>query len=226
MLELAILGLLKEEPLHGYELRKRLRDYLGLFASVSFGSLYPALARLEASGAVRAVEIHRSSTGYPMTGSLSGERTAFRRSRADTNRRSRSRRVYTITEQGQQRFDDLLSATPSQTDDERSFALRWTFARHLRPQARIRLLERHRAQLHQRLEKVSTAAESNGDLDPYSMSLVEHATESTRQDISWLNRLIDAEQRAARAASNLPDRAHDLQGKRTVTPPLRPRNAR
>ncbi|MDQ4089378.1 MAG: PadR family transcriptional regulator, partial [Actinomycetota bacterium] len=56
MLELAILGVLKEQQLHGYELKKRLTDALGAFSSVSFGALYPALARLEAAGAVRVVE--------------------------------------------------------------------------------------------------------------------------------------------------------------------------
>ena len=48
MLELAILGLLKEQELHGYELKKRLAETLGVGSGVSFGSLYPALARLEA----------------------------------------------------------------------------------------------------------------------------------------------------------------------------------
>ena len=50
MLELAILGLLKEQELHGYELKKRLSDTLGFGSGVSFGSLYPALGRLEAAG--------------------------------------------------------------------------------------------------------------------------------------------------------------------------------
>ena len=55
MLEMAILGLLKEQPMHGYDLRKRLRSDFGLLSSLSFGSLYPALARLEHDGAVREV---------------------------------------------------------------------------------------------------------------------------------------------------------------------------
>ena len=46
MLDLAILGLLQAGEFHGYEIRKRLRDELGLFANISFGSLYPALSRL------------------------------------------------------------------------------------------------------------------------------------------------------------------------------------
>ena len=71
MLELAILGLLKEQQLHGYELKKRLTEALGPFSSVSFGSLYPALARLERAGAVRVVEAARRST---RTGSTSRRR--------------------------------------------------------------------------------------------------------------------------------------------------------
>ena len=61
VLDLAILGLLHEQELHGYEIRRRLRDELGLFANISFGSLYPALSRLESAGAVTVTE----STGSP-----------------------------------------------------------------------------------------------------------------------------------------------------------------
>ena len=50
MLELAILGLLHESPMHGYELRKQLATKLGtLRAAISYGSLYPTLRRLQAS---------------------------------------------------------------------------------------------------------------------------------------------------------------------------------
>ena len=41
-LELAVLGLLHESPLHGYELRKRLNLLLGWARLLSYGSLYPA----------------------------------------------------------------------------------------------------------------------------------------------------------------------------------------
>src|ERR1700744_2028094 len=56
MLDMAILGLLEERDLHGYEIRRQLREHLGLLANVSFGSIYPALTRLEKSGAVVATE--------------------------------------------------------------------------------------------------------------------------------------------------------------------------
>ncbi|MDX6281848.1 MAG: hypothetical protein QOH03_2919, partial [Kribbellaceae bacterium] len=41
-LEMAVLGLLHESPLHGYELRKRLNLLLGWSRLLSYGSLYPA----------------------------------------------------------------------------------------------------------------------------------------------------------------------------------------
>ena len=56
MLELAVLGLLSEQPLHGYELKKRLSETLGPLWGISFGSLYPALRRLERSGAIEAAD--------------------------------------------------------------------------------------------------------------------------------------------------------------------------
>jgi len=101
MIELAILGLLKEQDLHGYELKKRLRELLGPLSSVSFGSLYPALARLERAGAVKAVEA-ASTPGrvpMPMTGSLTGEAAAFRAARFVARGR-RGKKVYGLTEVG------------------------------------------------------------------------------------------------------------------------------
>ncbi len=41
ILEFAVLGLLRESPMHGYELRKRLNTSLGIFRAFSYGTLYP-----------------------------------------------------------------------------------------------------------------------------------------------------------------------------------------
>ena len=77
MLELAILGLLKEQPLHGYELKKRLGETLGSLWGVSFGSLYPALRRLERDGAIEVVDAAtgRRRAADARTGSLDGRRS-------------------------------------------------------------------------------------------------------------------------------------------------------
>ncbi|MDP9418286.1 MAG: PadR family transcriptional regulator, partial [Actinomycetota bacterium] len=50
VLELAVLGLLSDSPLHGYELRQRLKATLGTFRAFSYGSLYPTLRRLRDAG--------------------------------------------------------------------------------------------------------------------------------------------------------------------------------
>jgi DNA-binding PadR family transcriptional regulator len=194
VLELAILGLLREQAMHGYEIRKRLRDELGLFSNVSFGSLYPALSRLERSGAVEAAEDPGpGAPPAPMTGSLSGERAVFRARRAGGGLGRRGRKVYRITEEGRRQFAELLvNERAGATDDARSFGLRLAFARHLAPQARLALLERRRAQLTRRL--ATDRVRASGDrLDVYTRSLVEHSTEATEHDIAWLDRLIELE---------------------------------
>jgi DNA-binding PadR family transcriptional regulator len=218
VLDLAILGLLHEQELHGYEIRRRLRDELGLFANISFGSLYPALSRLEAAGAVT---VTGSATGasapIPSTGSLSGERAGLRARRAGTPRvTKRSRKVYRITDDGRRLFEQLLDADePAGTDDARSFGLRLAFARHLAPQARLALLERRRAQLTRRLatDRVRAAGDT---LDVYTRSLVEHSTEATEHDIAWLDRLIDLE-RNRQSATRSEVREHRGGGSVTTT---------
>ena len=191
MLDLAILGLLGERDRHGYEIRRALRDQLGLVANVSFGSLYPALARLERLGAVVVVDDAAPSPSGPSTGSLSGERATSRGRRPALARGLRSRKVYRLTPKGAELFTRLLAETPSQ-DDPRSFGLRVALARHLPPSARCDLLERRRAELVGKLADLELASAS-ADLDTYAKSVVDHAAEGVRLDIDWLDGLLDAE---------------------------------
>jgi DNA-binding PadR family transcriptional regulator len=210
LLELAVLGLLKEQQLHGYELKKRLTEALGPFSSVSFGSLYPALNRLETAGAVRAVdaamanvEAEAPRAPVPMTGSIAGEAAAFRarRAAAASTRRSeprsaRTRKVYAITDRGQQLFEELLDAE-SVGDDDKSFNLKLAFCRFLPPDRRLRLLERRRAQLEDRLARTRNSLRGRRDrIDTYTQSLIDHGTEAAERDISWLDRLIAIERQA------------------------------
>jgi len=196
MLELAILGLLQEQELHGYELKKRLGETLGPFSGASFGSLYPALRRLEAAGAVKAVEAKAApARPVPMTGSLGGELAAFR-ARRGASPSGRARKVYGITDRGQQVFEELLAPESSSSDDDRTFNLKLAFARFLAPEARVGLLERRRAHLVERLAQARSTGRSSKDrigLDRYRRSLLEHSNETTERDISWLDRLIEAE---------------------------------
>jgi DNA-binding PadR family transcriptional regulator len=128
---------------------------------------------------------------------LGGERAALRSRRAGSARGTkRSRKVYRITDVGHRLFEELLDTGGSAgADDARTFGLRLAFAKHLAPQARLGLLERRRAQLVQRLAADRARAAAGTDLDRYTRSLVEHSTEATQHDISWLDQLIETEKR-------------------------------
>jgi DNA-binding PadR family transcriptional regulator len=193
MIDLAILGLLKEQDLHGYELRKRLAEVPGARSGVvSFGSLYPALARLERAGLVKAVEANtRTNRPVPSTGSLAGELAAFRARHLRT-RSSRSKKVYGITPLGEAQLLALLSDT--QPCDDRTFALRVAFCGFLSSDERLAMFERRRAELRARATELRRGAGS-GDrvLDRYRRLLREHDDESLSHDLTWLDRLIAVE---------------------------------
>ena len=186
MLEIAVLGLLKEQDMHGYELRKRLADVYGFPSAVSFGSLYPALSRLEQAGAVRVLDPAKGQAP-PSAASLLAERRASRR-----------RKVYSITTLGAKLFEELLSGSQG-SDDDRSFNLRLAFARYLPPEGRLGLLERRRAVLGERLAQLAARARARRD-DRYMRILVERQQEALSRDVSWLEHLI-TEERAGETGS-------------------------
>lgn len=197
MLDIAILGLLEEGELHGYEIRRRLRVQLGLLANVSFGSLYPALNRLRNSGAIEATDAGASSPNRPaapLTGSISGERAVFKSRRRSSPKERRSRKVYRITDEGRRLFSELMQGGDS--EDSRTFGLRLAFAGHLNPTARLGLLERRRARLLERLGDARSAA-CDSALGAYARLVIQHNADEVEHDISWLDELIANERLVA-----------------------------
>ena len=180
MLEMAVLGLLKEQEMHGYELKKQLADVFGLSGAVSFGSLYPALARLEVAGAVRVIAQSRGTSDAGSDGEPLERRS------------SRRRKVYSITPLGAQMFEDLLADSRKSGDDDRSFNLRLAFARYLPPEARLGMLEQRRAVLGERLAQMAARARARRE-DRYMLVLSERQQEELSSHVSWLDRLIREE---------------------------------
>ncbi|HJV09107.1 MAG TPA: hypothetical protein VJ653_05480, partial [Acidimicrobiales bacterium] len=132
----------------------------------------------------------------PMTGSIAGEAAAFRARRAATRatRPSRTRKVYAITERGEALFEELLVTDSTSGDDDRAFNLKLAFCRYLPPERRLGLFEQRRALLEDRLAKARTKSRTRKErMDLYTQSLVDHGTEATERDISWLDRLIAIE---------------------------------
>jgi len=175
VLELAVLGLLKERSMHGYQLKKSLSETLGPFWQVSYGALYPALKRLKAQGAVEEV--------FPKT------------------KVGRRRNVYRLTDKGERTFAELLESVGERelATDDNGFRVRLAFFRYLKPETRIGVLERRRAALYVRLGELKQRLSSYRErVDDYTLSLMRHGMDSTERDISWVDDLIQAERRAAR----------------------------
>ena len=182
MLELPVLGLLKERAMHGYELRKQLGAMLGPFWQVSWVSLYPALRRLAKEGAVekvadapkpRRTRTTKSSTRTTMSG-------------------GRRKNVFRITDLGEQMFKELLEETAAV--DAEHFTLKLAFFRYLKPEARLALLERRRAYLQDKLAQFKANIQDFKEtIDSYTLSLQHHGMASTESDIAWIEELITKE---------------------------------
>jgi len=191
VLDIAILGLLMDRDHHGYEIRSQLRNRLGVWANVSFGSIYPALARLERDGCVAAVTSSEPRLGSLSTGSLSGERASLRSLRTAPGIGRRGRKVYRITDRGREEFVTLL-ANPATLDDGKNFSLRMALAKYLTPSLRVGLLERRRADLVERLAEVRAGAD-NEQLDQYARSVMDHAARGAELDLAWIDNLLSSE---------------------------------
>jgi DNA-binding PadR family transcriptional regulator len=216
MLELAVLGLLKEQPLHGYELKKRLGETLGFLWGVSYGSLYPALRRLERDGAIEIVEPPAPAAApIPATGSITGDLASARlRSVADriASGGRRTRKAYRITERGDALLVELLLADDERADDERTFGLKLAYCRFLPREARIQILERRRLLLLERLDRSRRPGRTSASApdDRYTRSLREHRTRSTQRDLEWIEELIVLERAdETSAAEDAPSRPAD-----------------
>jgi DNA-binding PadR family transcriptional regulator len=187
MLELPVLGLLKDRAMHGYELRKQLGAMLGPFWQVSWGSLYPTLRRLAKAEAVEKVAEPKAKAVRRST-----KRVAVKADRAAIGP-GRRKTVYRITEHGEQLFTEMLEETAAAVDAEH-FTLKLAFFRYLQPETRLALLERRRAYLQEKLTQFKTNLRDYRErIDSYTLSLQNHSMAATQSDIEWIDELIQQE---------------------------------
>jgi DNA-binding PadR family transcriptional regulator len=175
VLELAVLGLLHEAPMHGYELRKRVNAQFGWGRVLSFGSLYPCLKTMLRDGLISA------DTADPgVTGATGG----------------RKRIVYTITADGKDHFAEAMHDAGPEAWDDDTFGVRFSFFSRTDPATRLRILEGRRARMEERLAGVRAAMSRTAErVDTYTLELQRHGLESAEREVRWLNELIDGERR-------------------------------
>lgn len=176
MLELAILGLLHEGPMHGYELRKRLTTLLGAFrAAISYGSLYPTLRRMREAGWITEHAPDPASTPPPLTG-------------------RRGKIIYRLTAEGKERFQDLLAQAGPETYDDPGFGVHFAFFARTDQATRLRILEGRRRRVEERREGLrETLSRAAERLDAYTLELQRHGLEACDREVRWLEELIASE---------------------------------
>ncbi len=160
MLDLAVLGLLRREPRHGYDLKLQLAE-LG-FARVSFGALYPALRRLEKRGWIEALRPAARRKAYRLT---EAGRTALDALLTDEDDEPEADRRFAV----RLAFFEFIPV-------ER----RLDILRRRRSQLVARL-----GDATQTLRQATST-----DTDPYTLALVRHNVETIESDIAWLDELI------------------------------------
>jgi DNA-binding PadR family transcriptional regulator len=175
VLEFAILGLLHESPLHGYELKKRLDSLLGRFRAFSYGSLYPALAKMERAGWI----VKESAGSSAMAG-------------------RRSRVVYKLTAEGKERFQQHVTDTGPATWEDETFGIHFAFFAHTDAETRLRILEGRRNRLEEKQAGLLASLHRMREkLDAYTLELQRHGLESVEREVRWLNELIQGERTGA-----------------------------
>jgi len=180
-LELAILGLLAETPLHGYELRKQLTGLLGAVRAISFGALYPALKSLTDAGFI--IETDDPQAAGP----------------ALSNRRGRI--TYSLTPKGAGHLAELLKESGPETWDDEGFGVRLAFFATTEAVVRRRILEGRRSRLAERAASLKTSLSATRErLDRYTLELQRHGLDGVINELKWIDDLIAAEDKPQRSA--------------------------
>lgn len=163
--ELILLGLLRESPKHGYEIKRTIREILSLFAGIAPKSIYYPLMVLEKKGMV------------------------VKRARQEGKRPQRF--VYTLTRKGERRFEELLAK--SFLDFRRpqfSLDISLYFLKYIKPQiARRRLRARTRILEHLSRELEGMAASLQKKRAFSLARMLEHNLRMVRTEIEFLSSL-------------------------------------
>ena len=176
ILELAVLGLLHEGPMHGYELRKQLTGLLGSLRAFSYGSLYPCLRQMQSRAWI--VEDGPDETAVP----------------ALTPRRAKT--VYRLTAEGKEHFQAVLGENGPAAWEDEGFGVRFAFFGRTDAEVRLRILEGRRSRLEERTSTLRSSLQRTRErLDSYTLELQRHGLESVEREVRWLSEVIDTERR-------------------------------
>jgi len=169
MLELATLGLLLREPLHGYRLKQQLELFMSSCITINYGAIYPLLKRLEERGEIVTLATEEGQAGA-------------------------TRKTYCITDKGRHRWHQKMLENPQESwvNSRSRFGIKFFFFSHLEKSERIKLLEHRLSICRLRLENVEV--ELPLQTDPYQEGLRQRFLDVLTSEIAWLSEQLANEQ--------------------------------
>ena len=156
-----VLGLLSERPMTGYDIKKHVSVMLSAVTNASYGTLYPTLHKLLKEGAVKVAEIPQK--GRP------------------------SKKVYSITETGQQELRGWLRKPAAADQVKREFLLKLYLAKNLSAQHIQSLVSDRRDQMTEKLDTLK--AEKQAIDNPWQKWVVNYTLSLCKAEIDWLDEL-------------------------------------
>jgi DNA-binding PadR family transcriptional regulator len=171
---LVILGLLRNQPLHGYEIKQIIEEHMGDWTSIAFGSIYFALGKLSEEGLIEMVATEKAG-----------------------NRPSRS--IYQATEAGRAEFLRLLRDVWSEPERQ-YFAIdvALAFMNALPPEEIKGYLQKRLAQLRGELDYLKLHQQdqmSQPEVPASATAIFEHARAHAEAELAWTDELLEKMER-------------------------------
>lgn len=164
--ELLLLGLLRESPKHGYEIKIKIKESFSLFAGIDLKSIYYPLRILERKGLIV------KSTSKPG--------------------RHPERMVYSLTQKGKARFEELLTKSLlSLKRPQFNLDLSLYFLHYLKPHVARRRLKARMLFLSKLAQSISQLISVSKDKKPWSLArILEHNLQMVETESRFLSGLI------------------------------------
>lgn len=169
MANLIILALLRTRPMHGYEIQQYIQmSRMDEWANLLSGSIYYALNKMEQEGLVR---------------TEAEERTG-----------ARLRKIYAITEKGEELFRELIreSLTLPPHSVKSDFAVSLNWIESIPKEEALELLNRNLQQVEATLEHWQRGKEIKGrsGLSPFAVASFDNAIAILEQDIRFIKQIM------------------------------------
>ena len=161
-----VLGLLNQQPMSGYDIKRTLESLDWLVGSPSFGSLYPALHALLKDELATVEVIARPDKP--------------------------TRKVYSITTRGRQTLEKWVSQLGSSSVSLKEFVMRLILAYNFSPGGLIEHLEQRRSQVLAHRDALRQGnGQSNGDPAFEQHLALEYGLSLADAELSWLDNTLD-----------------------------------